>query len=162
MRIRLQFPAVGVGLLLFWLLLNQSLSLGHIVVGSLIAIVGSWALTTLGPPKVRMRRPSAMLRLLSLVLVDIVRSNIAVARIVLGFGKRERRSGFVDISIDLRNPYGLAMLACIITSTPGTLWVNFDERTSKLTIHVLDLLDESDWSGTIKDRYERLLLAIFA
>jgi multicomponent K+:H+ antiporter subunit E len=162
MRIRLQFPAAGVGLLLFWLLLNQSLSLGHIVVGSLIAIVGGWALTTLGLPKARMRRPSALLRLLGLVLADIVRSNIAVARIVLGFGKRERRSGFVDIPIDLRNPYGLAMLACIITSTPGTLWVNFDERSGKLTIHVLDLLDESDWPGTIKDRYERLLLAIFA
>ncbi len=109
-----------------------------------------------------MRRPSAMLRLSGLVLADIVRSNIAVARIVLGFGKRERRSGFVDIPIDLRNPYGLAMLACIITSTPGTLWVNFDERSGKLTIHVLDLLDDSDWPGTIKNRYERLLLAIFA
>lgn len=162
MRIRLQFPAAGVGLLLFWLLLNQSLSLGQIVIGSFAAIVGGWVLTTLGSPEGRMRRPSAMLRLLGLVLADIIRSNIAVARIVLGFGRRERRSGFVDIPIDLRNPYGLAMLACIITSTPGTLWVNFDERSGKLTIHVLDLLDESDWSGTIKNRYERLLLAIFA
>lgn len=162
MRIRLQFPVAGAGLLLFWLLLNQSLSLGQIVIGSFAAIAGGWALTTLGSPEGRMRRPSAMLRLSGLVLADIVRSNIAVARIVLGFGTRERRSGFVDIPIDLRNPYGLAMLACIITSTPGTLWVNFDERSGKLTIHVLDLLDDSDWPGTIKNRYERLLLAIFA
>jgi len=162
MRIRLQFPVAGAGLLLFWLLLNQSLSLGQIVIGSFAAIVGGWALTTLGSPEGRMRRPSAMLRLSGLVLADIVRSNIAVARIVLGSGKRERRSGFVDIPIDLRNPYGLAMLACIITSTPGTLWVNFDERSGKLTIHVLDLLDDSDWPGTIKNRYERLLLEVFA
>jgi multicomponent K+:H+ antiporter subunit E len=162
MRIRLQFPVAGAGLLLFWLLLNQSLSLGQIVIGSFGAIVGGWALTTLGSPEGRMRRPSAMLRLSGLVLADIVRSNIAVARIVLGPGKRERKSGFVDIPIDLRNPYGLAMLACIITSTPGTLWVNFDERSGKLTIHVLDLLDDSDWPGTIKNRYERLLLEVFA
>jgi len=162
MRIRLQFPVAGFGLLLFWLLLNQSLSLGQIVIGSFAAIVGGWALTTLGSPEGRMRRPSAMLRLSGLVLADIVRSNIAVARIVLGPGKRERKSGFVDIPIDLRNPYGLAMLACIITSTPGTLWVNFDERSGKLTIHVLDLLDDSDWPGTIKNRYERLLLEVFA
>ena len=38
----------------------------------------------LEPPKARLRRPGAILRLSALVLADIVRSNIAVARIVLG------------------------------------------------------------------------------
>jgi multicomponent K+:H+ antiporter subunit E len=28
-------------------------------------------------------------------------------------------------------------------------------------IHVLDLIDESEWVDTIKGRYERLLLEIF-
>jgi multicomponent K+:H+ antiporter subunit E len=31
-----------------------------------------------------------------------------------------------------------------------------------LTIHVLDLIDRSEWVHTIKGRYERLLLEIFA
>ena len=35
----------------------------------------------------------------------------------------------MNIPLDLRDPYGLAALACIITSTPGTLWVNFDAAT---------------------------------
>jgi multicomponent K+:H+ antiporter subunit E len=96
------------------------------------------------------------------VAADIVRSNIAVALIVLGVTGRERKSGFVHIPLDLRQPYGLAVLACIITSTPGTLWVSFDEATGTLTIHVLDLIDESEWIRTIKGRYERLLLEIFA
>jgi multicomponent K+:H+ antiporter subunit E len=52
-------------------------------------------------------------------------------------------------------------LACIITSTPGTLWVNFDAAKRILIIHVLDLIDESEWVRTIKGRYERLLLEIF-
>ena len=30
-----------------------------------------------------------------------------------------------------------------------------------LTIHVLDLIDESEWIRTIKNRYERRLLEIF-
>ena len=134
---------------------------GHILLGSLIAIIGGWSLT-LGSPISRMRRPTAMIRLSALVLADIVRSNIAVARIVLGDGRRERKSGFVDIPLELRDPYGLAALACIITSTPGTLWVNFDVTSGTLTIHVLDLIDESEWIRTIKRRYERLLLEIFA
>ena len=158
----LPFPLLSAALLILWLLLNQALSVGHILLGSLTAIVGGWALTLLDLPIARMRRPTAMIRLSAAVLADIVRSNIAVARIILGDGGRERKSGFVDIPLELRDPYGLAALACIITSTPGTLWVNFDAASGTLTIHVLDLIDESEWIRTIKRRYERPLLEIFA
>jgi multicomponent K+:H+ antiporter subunit E len=158
----MSFPLVSAALLVLWLMLNQTLSAGHILLGCLAAIVGGWSLTLLELPIARMRRPAAVLRLSALVLADIVRSNIAVARIVLGGGGRERKSGFVEIPLELRDPYGLAALACIITSTPGTLWVDFDAPAGTLTIHVLDLIDESEWSRTIKGRYERLLLEIFA
>jgi len=155
-------PLVSAALLILWLLLNQTLSAGHVLLGSLAAIIGGWTLTLLQLPVARMRRPTAVLRLSALVLADIVRSNIAVARIILGGGGRERKSGFLDIPLELRDPYGLAALACILTSTPGTLWVDFDATSGTLTIHVLDLIDESEWSRTIKGRYERLLLEIFA
>jgi multicomponent K+:H+ antiporter subunit E len=102
-----------------------------------------------------------MIRLAGLVLADIVRSNIAVASIILGPGKRRERSGFVDIPLELRDPYGLATLACIITATPGTLWVSFDSATGVVMIHVLDLIDESEWVRIVKHRYERLLREIF-
>ena len=97
-----------------------------------------------------------------MVLADIVRSNIAVARIILGRAGRKRSSGFVNIPLELRDPYGLTVLACIVTSTPGTLWVDFDPSRGVLTIHVLDLVDETEWTRTIKDRYEKPLLEIFA
>jgi multicomponent K+:H+ antiporter subunit E len=94
------------------------------------------------------------------VVRDIFRSNITVARIIL---RRERRmhSGFVAIPLALTDRYGLAVLACIITSTPGTIWVNYDSRANILLIHVLDLVDEQAWIDTIKQRYESLLLEIF-
>ena len=149
------------GLLGFWLLLNQTISPGHILLGSLAAFVGLWSLTLLELPDLRMRRPAAALRLASLVIVDIIRSNIAVGSIVLGNAQRERASGFVDIPLQLRDPYGLAALACIITSTPGTLWVNFDAGKGVLSIHVLDLIDHDQWIQTIKYRYERALMEIF-
>ena len=112
-------------------------------------------------PKARPRRLAAIFRLAALVFTDIVRSNIAVARIILGLERRQWSSGFVEIPLELRDPYGLAALACIITSTPGTLWVDFNEASGTLTIHVLDLVDKSEWVRTIKGRYERLLLEIF-
>ena len=157
----LPFPILSCGLLVLWLLLNQTISLGQFLIGCVLAFAGGLSLTTLQLPRERVRQPSAVLRLFGLVTVDIIRSNIAVGRIILGLGRRARTSGFVNIPLDLRNSYGLAVLACIITSTPGTLWVNFDRQKSLLMIHVLDLIDEGDWIRTIKGRYERLLLEIF-
>jgi multicomponent K+:H+ antiporter subunit E len=157
----LPFPFVSVCLLALWLLLNQAVTPGHVLLGCIIALVGGWILTVLELPRARVRRPGVLLRLFGRVTVDIVRSNFAVGRIILGFGPRRRRSGFVNIPLDIRNSYALALLACIITSTPGTLWVNFDAQKGVLMIHVLDLVDEGEWIRTIKGRYERLLLEIF-
>jgi multicomponent K+:H+ antiporter subunit E len=156
------FPITTASLLGLWLLLNQTLSLGHVLLGGLIALVGGWTLVALELPKAHLRRVGTFLRLTTLVLVDIVRSNLIVAGMILGFRRRHGAPGFVEIPLELRDAYSLAILACIITSTPGTLWVGFDEKSGILTIHVLDLVEASQWVRTIKKRYERLLLEIFA
>jgi multicomponent K+:H+ antiporter subunit E len=158
----LPFPVASAGLLLLWLLLSQSLSPGHILLGSAAALIGGWGLAALELPKTHIRRPFAILHLAVLVLADIMRSNIAVAAIILGLREWEKTSGFVEIPLDLENQYGLAVLACIITSTPGTLWVDFNQANGTLTIHVLDLVDKREWINTVKGRYERLLLEIYS
>ena len=56
---------------------------------------------------------------------------------------------------------GLEALACIITYTPGTVWARLSEGENLLTLHVLDLKDESHWIRTIKQRYEHPLMEIF-
>jgi multicomponent K+:H+ antiporter subunit E len=157
----LPFPFASAALFVLWLMLNQTLSVGQILLGLGVSLAGGLALAALDAPKARLRPVAAVLRLSALVAADIVRSNVAVAQIILGLRSRERISGFIDIPLELSHPYGLAALACIITSTPGTLWVDFDSTSGTLTIHVLDLIDEEEWSRTIKGRYERLLLEIF-
>jgi multicomponent K+:H+ antiporter subunit E len=161
MRLLLPFPVLSACLLAMWLLLNQSISVGHVLLGAFLAVLGGWTMLALQPDGARVRRPGAMIRLFFLVLIDIIRSNVAVAQIILGPRHRKINSGFVNIPLDLRDRHGLAVLACIITSTPGTLWVNFNPANGILMIHVLDLIDESVWMTTIKGRYERLLLEIF-
>lgn len=152
-------PVLTGTLLLMWLLLNDSLSLGHVVLGSLFAVALAWSSGALRPLTPRIRQAHLALVLLGFVLLDIVRSNIGVARIVLG--GREVHSGFVKIPLDLTDPHGLAVLAGIVTATPGTVWVDHDTATSALTLHVLDLKSEAEWIDWIKGRYERLLLGIF-
>ena len=55
----------------------------------------------------------------------------------------------------------LATLAIIVTSTPGTAWIDLDPDDNHLLLHVFDLKDEDDWAHTIKTRYEPLLMEIF-
>jgi len=157
----LPHPLMTALLFALWLLLNQALSPGHLILGAAIALVTGWVFTALEPPRVRIRRTVVIGRLCLRVLADIVRSNVAVAGIILGLERGGRTSGFVKIPLQLRDPYGVAALACIITATPGTLWVSFDLAAGILTIHVLDLIDEGEWIQTIKNRYEELLLEIF-
>lgn len=159
MRRLVPYPILATLLFGMWVLLT-GFSPGHILLGAVIAVVVSRVLLALEVEKPRVRFGKAMVKLAGIVLVDIIRSNIAVSRIVL-FQPRDRRSGFIQIPIELRNPYALAALAIIITATPGTLWVQHDARNKVILIHVLDLVDHSTWIALIKNRYEKLLLEIF-
>jgi multicomponent K+:H+ antiporter subunit E len=107
------------------------------------------------------RAPGTLARLIVIVLYDMVRSNIDVARIILGLRRGERRTGFVSIPLDLREPIGLAILSVILTGTPGTLWVQYDSDTGRLLLHVLDDTGGDEWIRRVKDRYERPLMEIF-
>jgi len=149
-------------LLALWLVLNESLAPGQVLLGAALALGGAAVYSRLQLPANRVRtRPGAVLRLLGLVVADIVRSNLAVARIVLGLGRGQRSAGFLALPLELRHPGGLAVIACIITATPGTSWVRYDSAANVVTIHVLDLVDADDWIRLFKQRYERLLMEIF-
>lgn len=155
-------PMLVIALTAIWLLLNQTLAPAQFVLGLGLSVALAWFSSTLRPLRASLWRLDRAAGLFIVVLWDIFRSNIAVGRIVLGLVRgREVRSGFVSIPMDLREAHGLAVLACIITSTPGTVWAGLSPDRRTLTIHVLDLKDEQEWIWTIKHRYERRLMEIF-
>jgi multicomponent K+:H+ antiporter subunit E len=155
-------PFLVVALTTVWLLLNETLEPAQIVLGGALAVVLAWSASALRPLRARLHRLDVGLALALVVIIDVVRSSFAVSRLVLGFlSKREVRSGFLRIPLDLRDPHGLAALAIIITSTPGTVWVGLSPAGDALTLHVLDLQNEAEWIDLIKQRYEKPLMRIF-
>ena len=158
----LPYPTLSLALLAMWLVLNQSAAPAQVLLGAALALAGGWILGLLQPPLGRVRRRAVALAVLSwLVFADIVRSNLAVGRIVLHPGSRGRVAGFLDMPLEVRHPGALAVLACIITATPGTSWASYDAARNVVTIHVLDLVDEQAWTRQFKQRYERRLKEIF-
>jgi multicomponent K+:H+ antiporter subunit E len=160
MRWRLSHPLLALSLFLMWVLMTQSFSAGQLLLGAVVAVVASQTIIAFRPEPIRARSIRTALRLGGRVLTDILRSNLAVARVVLWM-PRKRVSGFVTLPLDLRDQYGLTVLAMIITATPGTMWVQLDGARNTLLVHVLDLMDEDEWIRLIKGRYEAALMEIF-
>ena len=153
------YPLLALMLFAMWILLT-GFSPGHVLLGGVIALLLSRTMLSLKPEQPRIRLGRAIVELAAIVFADIVRSNIAVGRIVL-FRSTRHTSGFIHLPIELTSPYALAALAIIITATPGTLWVQHDPDRRIILIHVLDLIDEQAWITLTKHRYERLLKEIF-
>ena len=154
------YPLLTVSLIMMWLLLS-SFSLGQFIVGTAVALVAAQGMAALHPAKPGIMRWSLLPKLVAIVFYDIVRSNIAVAWLILREGNNRRVSGFMTIPLELRSQIGLAVLGIILTATPGTAWLDYNPARGTLLLHVLDLVDENAWRTLIKTRYEHLLLEIF-
>lgn len=162
MRKLFPHPLLTLGLLSMWLLLNDSVDAAHILLGLLMGMGGGAVYARLEPSHGGLRKVVVpAVTLAGVVLVDIVRSNIAVLGIVLGARRRQRVSGFLAIPLELRDARGLAVLAGIVTATPGTSWAHYEAASNVLTLHVLDLVDPDAAVREFKDSYERRLMEIF-
>jgi multicomponent K+:H+ antiporter subunit E len=156
------FPAPQLSGMLFvaWLLLVGSLSAGQIVLAATLATaIPLWS-GRLRPDRARVGAWGVAGRLAIIVLYDIVASALVVARQILGPEDRIH-PGFVWVPLAIRDPHGVASLASIITMTPGTLSVDLSADRHQLLVHALHVENPADLIASVKERYERPLMAIF-
>lgn len=100
------------------------------------------------------------LRLAGGVLWDIVVSNLAVARRVLS-PRALPQPAWVVLPLTLHHPDAIALLATVITMTPGTVSCVVDERARQIVVHVLAGSDPAALVVLIKHRYERPIGELF-
>ncbi len=157
------FPAPVLSMHLFavWILLMQEVSFGTLLLGLGLAI--AWPAITAGlrPAKVHVRQPLVMFKLLVYVIILMLRSNAEVAWAILAQRSSAISSGFVAVPLELKDPHGLAVLAMIVTFTPGTAWVQLSADRKALLLHVLAVQDEAALVRFVKEKFERPLMEIF-
>ena len=161
MRRWLPSPRLSAALLVMWLLLNMSVAPGQILLGIVLAIAAPILARPLRPFSVQVKKPLVIAQLFFYSLKEIIRSAFNVSRIILFTHPKKLNSQFIRIPLDLRDPHGLAVLSCIINSTPGTVWVEILPDSHDLALHVFDLHEAQWWVDMIKTRYERPLIEIF-
>ena len=159
MRRLLPHPVLSAMLLGLWLLFQQSAGFGHVLVGAVLALGIPLSVAPLLPDQVLFRRPLAILKIIAYASIDIVRSNLAVFW-VLVHPDAKPTAGFVEVELDLTHPFGLSVLACLVTAIPGSAWLEYDRTRSMVLIHVFDMVDEDEWVRTLKSRYEQPLMEL--
>ena len=144
----------------FWLLMNDDISIGQIVLALLLAWTIPLFAARLDREFARIGRLSSIPRMLGVLALDIVTANITVALQVLG-PERKIHPGFIWVPLDIANIHGIAALTSIITLTPGTVSSALSDDRSHLLVHVLNLDDADEVIRQIKTRYEAPLMEIF-
>ncbi len=162
MKILFPQPLIAALLFVVWLLLNNSVHPAHFLAGALLAITlpqwtSKFAAEANAP---HIKQPLTIVILGMIVLFDILKSNFAVAKRILG-PESNIRPSFVWVPLDITDSHAKAMLACIVTMTPGTLSSDFSEDGKYLLVHVLHLTDQTSLVANIKSRYELPLKEIF-
>ena len=151
---------LAVTVFVFWLLMNSEVSVGHALMGLLLALAIPPFAARLDREFARIGRISGIPRMLCVLALDVVRSNITVARQVLG-PEEEITPGFIWLPLDIGNIHGIAALTSMITLTPGTVSASLSEDRRYLLVHVLNLKDADAVIHEIKTRYEAPLMEIF-
>jgi multicomponent Na+:H+ antiporter subunit E len=149
-------------LLFVYLEISSNLEIGNLVVGLLIAMGVTLLVRPRGGPVAWGRLISsiwALVKYLAILMYDLIKSGIQVARIVLS--RRMRlRPGIVAIPADCESERGTALSAHAITLTPGQLVVEMDEKGVMYT-HCLDATDAEKYVTEAQQMRRDLLDKIF-
>jgi multicomponent K+:H+ antiporter subunit E len=153
-------PVTSLLVLGLWLILVGTYTAGSLVMGAIVAVLVPLWSARFWPDRPLLRKPLKALGLFLLVCRDIVAANIVVARQVLGPLDRIR-PGFVEVPLDLQDPFVATILGGIVTLTPGTVSIDIDMERRVLHVHALDVPDHAALIAGIKARYESPLKEIF-
>lgn len=154
-------PLQSGAILLTWILLNNSVAPGILLLGVLLAWLLPLATAPMLADQPRRLKPRAALSLLGRLFKDILYANFEVARRVLG-PRRRLQPALVAVPLSLESNLERTLLANMVSLTPGTLSTEVSADQRWLYLHVLHLEDEAALVEEIKARYEAPLKEIFA
>jgi multicomponent K+:H+ antiporter subunit E len=154
-------PLLSLTLLLIWFALANKVTLGHLILGSVLAIIFPILTAPYWPHRPKFVRPFKMAEYVAIVFYDIVIANIDVAKIILFKKPDEITSHYITVPLDLKSVEAITLLAGSITMTPGTVSTMLSADASCILVHCLHTDDPDAVRDEIKNRYERRLKEIF-
>ncbi len=153
-------PLFSLFLALLWLLMVNSFSVAHILLGLALGVFIPFITRAFWPEQARVHYLLPLLRYFLILLIDIVRSNLIVAKRILWY-PNQLTPGFVTYPLELEDDFAITILASTISLTPGTVTAHYDSDAGTLLIHALHVTDEDELVRQIKEQYEQPLKEMF-
>ena len=154
-------PLLTLILAIVWVLLQNEITAGMVVFGTILGIIIPWITSVWWPGTPKGFRMGKMVAYTFVVIWDIIVANIQVAWIVLAVPNAKLKPAWIVIPLKLKQPEAITLLAGTITLTPGTVSADLSDAGHSLLVHVLHTDDADAVRDEIKERYERRLLEIF-
>lgn len=154
-------PGLSIALFLLWAALTNAGSAGTLLLGLMLALVLPYIVSPFWPDALRVKRPGVALKFATRIAWDMLLANWAVARRVVG-PVTELHPAFVEVPLDLRDPFAATVLGSIVSLTPGTVSIDVDRERWVLQLHALDAPDPAALIRQIKQDYEKPIREIFA
>jgi len=157
----LPHPALSVMIFVVWIALNNASSSAHFILALILAIILPVLTQRFWPERSETIKLLPAIHLFGIVLWDILIASIDVAKLVLGPLDRIKPA-FVEVPLDMQDPFVGTLLASIVSLTPGTVSIDIDRSRWVLQLHALNVEDADALIQSIKSRYEQPLKEIFS
>lgn len=149
----------NLALALTWCALAGRLTMPDLLVGY---VIGYGLLGWLIPaPSARayVRRIPRVFAFLAAYAYEVIVSSLRIAWEVVTPTPR-RTPGMIDVPLDVTTEAEIALLANLITFTPGTVTIDIAEDRSHIIVHDMFLKDPETSRKKIKQRYERWVMRL--
>ena len=157
----LPHPLLSLFVALIWMLLVNRFAWGSLVFALALGLIIPIVTESYWPDRARIRNPLGIAGYIAIVLHDIIKANIDVARIAVFKPTRDLQPAWLVVPLDITTPEAIAVLMGTITLTPGTVSCDLAEDGSALLVHALHCPDPASSIDEMKTRYEARLKEIF-
>lgn len=154
-------PLLSVTLLLVWLGLVNTVTLGNLLLGTVLGVVVPMVTAPYWPNRPKLHRPFVVIEYVLIVLWDIIVANVVVAMVIVFKKNEDIHSHWINVPLDLTSPEAITVLAGTITMTPGTVSASLSADGRSILVHCLHTDDPDAERDGIKQRYERRLMEVF-
>lgn len=156
----MNFIVMTVLLIAAWLAVTGSFTVPNSVLGLVLALISLWLVREhLAPRRVPLR-PVRVLLLALLFFYELLKSAWTVAILVIS-PRMDPKPGIFAYPLRLESDFEIALLANLITLTPGTLSVDVSDDRRTLYVHAIDCSDPEDTRRGIANGFERRIREAF-
>lgn len=155
---RIQF-LLNLILTIVWVFLTGSLAISNFIFGFLLSFAVLWIISRNSKSAKYFYIAPRLIGFFFYFLYELFKANLQVAADVVT-PKFYMKPGIVEVPLDAKTSLEITLLANLISLTPGTLSLDVSDDRKVLYVHAMYIEDKATFIHSIKNGFEKRLLAI--